>query len=399
MIIGLGLLVNVSFKMIAAFGLVFAASSLLCPVIAALYLWMLTTCPLASQRQVLNQALMALYLFSIGIYLLLNLPVADDTRDNIAYQIVFDDLPRKFFASTLAFAVSFYLPHSYFLIKKSSVLRSSRQRLLLALAGGVVFFNLNFLFLFTSPLLENFGMVYFDSMLIMLAILLFAGIIYLGYFRCDNAPVPEEELAHTRYSLYHYLSGFSVIILLICLACEYRLVSLGSGMALAASSILLPLLMMASNLVGELFGYQANKRLIRLLLLAALGFDLALMLVVTLPSPECYNLNLFYHLTLPRRIPAAILAIVLAFGSNAWLLDALKNSLWSQSLRLFVANTVANSLLCFVTYTVLFSGVYPGEQILDLAINAWIYKVVISVLGLPLILWACRVVSSTNHHK
>lgn len=386
LIASLALLVNTSFKLIAGFGMVFAASSLLCPLIAALYLWMLTTVPLARQRLILNQALLALYLFSIGIFLLLNLPAPDNTRANLAYQIIFDDLPGKFFASTLAFALSFYLPHAYFFIRKPAVLNGFRQRLLLALASGLAFFALDFLLLFTSPDLEHFGQIYFDSLLLALLMLLGIGIAYLFCRRPGSAP---KMVVADASGTYQYLVGFAVMMLLVCLACEYRLVS-PAGVTLAASSVLLPLLMISSNLVGELFGYQANKRLIGILLLAELIFDVLLMFLVMLPSPEFYNINAFYHLTLPRRIPAATLAIVLAFGSNAWLLQVLKPYLRSQALRLFVANTVANTLLCLVTYSMLFTGVYPGAQIVDLAINAWIYKMIVMTLTVPMIVWVCQ---------
>ncbi|MGQ3891743.1 VUT family protein [Legionella sp. CNM-4043-24] len=387
---GLALLVNTSFKLIAVMGLVFSASSLLCPLITGLYLWMLTTVSPIGQRHILNQALLALYLFSIGIYLLLNLPAAEGALDNLAYQIVFDDLPRKFFASTLAFALSFYLPHAYFFIKQTALLQAFRGRLLIALTGGLVFFTLNFFLLFTSPRMEDFDQIYLDSLLLASFFLLIIGILYFLCVRPAQPGLPAADPSSADDERYQYLVSFAVIMLLVCLACEYRLVSFTSDMTLAASSILLPLLMMISTVVGERFGYQASKRLILVLLSVELIFDALLMLVVLLPSPEFYDLDSFYHLTLPRRIPAATLAIILAFGSNAWLQEFLKKSLSSQALRLFVANTAANSLLCLVTYTILFSGVYPAEQIVDLAINAWIYKMLLSVLGLPLILWACR---------
>ena len=88
------LLINVSFKIIMVQGLIFTASAVLCPLIAFIYLLVLNECNVVQQRHILNQSLLALYLFSIGIYLLVNLPAAETMYDNPAYQIVFEDIPK-----------------------------------------------------------------------------------------------------------------------------------------------------------------------------------------------------------------------------------------------------------------------------------------------------------------
>jgi hypothetical protein len=94
-----------------------------------------------------------------------------------------------------------------------------------------------------------------------------------------------------------------------------------------------------------------------------------------LPSPDFFD-NSYASCITPRRIPAATVALVLALGSNAFLLEKLKNTAWGQYrfLRIFVANGIANSLQCLMNYTILFAGIYPCELILNLALNAWGYK-------------------------
>jgi uncharacterized PurR-regulated membrane protein YhhQ (DUF165 family) len=396
MIIVLTLLVNVSFKMIAFQGMVFAASSLLCPLYAGLYLVILKHCDVKQQRHVLNLSLLALYVFSIGIYLLLNLPPADDVRVNLAYQIVFEDVPKKFFASTLAFAVSFYLPHMYCLTKNKTILTSAKKRLLLALGGGFVFFSIDFLLLFSDPQVENFTQIYLDSVMITSLMLLLIGLIYLVSMQSIRSWVQVENTTYGSNPLYQYLVGFIVVVLMICLACEYRLVAFSDNVVLVASSILSPMTLMASNLIGELYGYQANKRMVLILLFSELMFDFILMTTVLLPSPDFFNLNSFYQFVLPRRIPAATLAILLAFGGNAWLLEKLKKTLIQRSLRFVVANTIANTLLCFVTYSLLFVGVYPGEKIVALGLSAWIFKVSLGLITIPFVLWIFKSLAARN---
>jgi uncharacterized PurR-regulated membrane protein YhhQ (DUF165 family) len=387
------LLINVSFKIITAQGMIFTASSLLCPLVAIFYLLVLKECNVVQQRHILNQSLLALYLFSIGIYLLVNLPSAENIYENPAYQIVFEDIPRKFFAATLAFGLSFYLPHLLCCAKNSEILVSPKKRLVLALFGGFFFFSIDFMLLFLDPYVYNFNRIYIDSLMVSGGILLLVGVVYLSFHLLIN-PVRalRKSFAFPAYlsvPLYHYLVSFSVTILLICLACEYRLISFTDSMTIGASAIFFPLTIIASTLIGELYGYRANLRLALVLILAELTFDFLLMGAVALPSPEFFNLNPFYTYILPRRIPAGTLALFVTFVSNAMLLENLKyTSLGlNRCARILIANIFATSLLCLVNYSLLYSGVYPYDQIFNLVFNSWIYKVAAIVVTLPLVLW------------
>ena len=398
MVICLTLLINTSFKIIEVYGIVFTASSILCPIVAGLYCLVLIKCRVVQQQQVLNQCLLALYVFSIGIYLLVNLPAAENMRDNIAYQIVFEEIPRKFFASALAFALSFYLPHLYCSTRKKSILATPKKCLILALCGGFFFFSIDFFLLFSDPRAADFLKIYLDSLLIATVILSLIGATFLICLLRNRLLLKEFSADHID-PLFHYLVGFSVVVLLICLACEYRLLSFITGIVLAASSIFFPLIIIASNLIGELYGYKANLRLTWILLASELFFDFVLMLVIVLPSPDFFNLNPFYYFIMPRRIPATTLSLLLAFGTNAWLLEKLKHTNYghNQSLRLIMANTLAGTLLCLVNYTLLFAGVYPYEQVLDLALSSWLYKFTVSLISLPLVIWVYnRQVASLN---
>lgn len=386
------LLINVSFKIITVQGMIFTASSLLCPLVAIIYLMVLKECTVVQQRHILNQSLLALYLFSIGIYLLVNLPSAENIYENPAYQIVFDDIPKKFFAATLAFGLSFYLPHLLCCAKNSEILISPSKRLGLALFGGFFFFSIDFLLLFLDPYIFNFNRIYIDSLMVNASILFLVGIFYQTFHLLINpGKVKRKELDSPVYlsiPLYHYLVGFSVTILLICLGCEYRLISFSENTILGASAIFFPLIIVASTLIGELYGYKANFRLALVLILAELSFDFLLMGTAALPAPDFFNINPFYSVILPRRIPAGALALFVTFVSNAMLLENLKYTGLglNRCARILIANIVATSLLCLVNYSLLYSGIYPYEQIFNLVLNSWIYELTVTLVSLPFVL-------------
>lgn len=392
------LLINVSFKIITIHGLIFAVNSLLCPIISIFYLCALRTCTFKQQRHLLNCSVMTLYLFCIGVYVLVNLPAAPYMNDNPVYQIVFEDIPKKFFATTIAFALSFYLPHLLFCTPAAPVLNSPRHCVLLALLGGISFFLMDFFLLFSGPHVPNIRSFFIDSLMISCLLLVVMGTLYLSYVLVSQREREPIRMSSMALPIYDYLICFSAAVMLMCLVCEYRIVSLGEQHVITASSIFFPITLMISTLIGEHWGYKANLKLTAILIIIQCVFDGLLMGLVALPSPSFFNLNPFYSYIMPRRVPAASLAIFVTFITNAMLLHYLKKLPWDmyRSLRIFIANSVANSLLCLVNYSLLFGGIYSYDQIIHLVINAWEYKLLATLLGLPVILWLCQWLQKTN---
>jgi len=401
MVTSLILLINVSFKIILFQGLVFSASSLLCPLMAGLYLFALKNCTFAEQRHLLNISLMTLYLFCIGVYVLVNLPAAEYMHDNPVYQIIFEDIPKKFFATTIAFVLSFYLPHLLFCNKTHNVLSSPKQCVILALLGGWAFFALDLYLLFSGPHARSFKPIFIDSWMVSSLILLLIGVGFLIFLLHEKHHHPKEITLRQdawAFPMYQYLVCFAVGVLLMCLACEYRIVSLTKGSMLAASCIFFPITMVISTLISELWGYKASVKLACVLIVAQFVFDALLMGLVAFPSPPFFNLNPFYNYILPRRLLAASLTVLLTFISNAILLHYLKHSEWKllRVFRIIIANILASSLLCLVDYSVLFLGIYPYEQVMDLAVNVWLYKLLMTLISLPIILSLCKFMESNN---
>lgn len=395
------LLINLSFKIILLHGLVFTVNSLLCPAIAGIYLLVLRQCTVKEQVHILNLSLMSLYLFCIGVYVLVNLPAAEYMNGNLVYQIIFEDIPKKFFATTLAFALSFYVPHWLFCRKQNEHKPSSQHSVLLALLGGLGFFVIDFFLLFSSSYVQNSQHIFIDSLLIASFLLVLISVSYLTVMLWQRQRALQQFIINQQlppFPTYHYLVCFAVTVMLICLACEYRILALGQNNVLTASCIFFPITMMISTIIGELWGYQASIKLTIILIAAQLVFDTVLMAIVAFPSPSYFNLNPFYNYIMPRRLPAASLALLICFFGNGLLLHYLHTKWQMQRVyRILIANIGANSLLCLVDYSLLFGGIYPCEQIISLAVNVWHYKLMTTVVFLPLVLKLCNDLQKQPH--
>lgn len=395
----LTLLINVSFKIVVSKGLVFSIHAIICPIIASFYLIALRKCTQKEQRHILNISLMSLYAFCLGVYVLINLPTVGHMRENPVYQIVFDDLPKKFFAVTISFVLSFYVPHLLCSAKAPKIFSSPQHCMLLALFGGLSFFILNFFLLFLGEHLHNFQQIMLDSLMIATSLLLVIGIIYLTiYLKYLQLPFLVQR-DNEQFPLCYYLSGIALVIMLICLACEYRIVTLvNRHWILAASALFFPVTLAISTLIGELWGYQANLKLSLIIIATQVIFDILLSVIVILPSPCFCNSESFYQYIMMRRLPATFLTLSATFMSNALLLHYLKRHAVQRPLRILIANVCANSLLCLIDYSLLFGGIYSYDQIINLVVNVWQYKLFITILLLPLILKFCNQIE-TNVSK
>lgn len=393
----LTLLISVSFKIILLDDMLFSVNSLISPLITILYLIVLRKCSIHEQRHLLNVSLMALYVFCIGIYILVNLTAAEYMHNNPVYQIIFDDIPKKFFATTIAFALSFYLPHLIFCNKTSVKSLSINQSMLLALLGGICFFVLSYFLLFSGTHLLHMKQIFFDSIMIVSLLLLIIGIVYLIILLNITAQSSITPQLKKEFPLDYYFFCTTIIVMLICLACEYQIVSfIGADGILAASALFFPITLIISTLIGEIGGYRMNLKLSGYLIMSQLIFDSLLMGIVALPSPEFFNLNPFYNFIMMRRLPASSLTLFATFFSNALLLHYLKEWNVQRPLRILIANICANTLLCLVDYSLLFGGIYPYEQIIHLISNVWQYKLIMALISLPLVLKLCRYLEHNN---
>ena len=385
------LLINLSFKMIQISGFVFSASALLCPLMIYIYLQALRDCTVREQRHILNMTLLGLYLFSIGLYLLLHLPGAAYMNQNAVYSVVFEDIPRKFFSLTFAFGVSFYLPH-LFLNQNIEIWNrlSLRAALLQSFTGGIFFFLIHFVFLFSEPNIQQFNTIFYHSFLTCLGLMLFVALSCLFQPSFYEESSQDDELMD-KAPVYQYLVALTVMIMLICVSCNYLLVNIWSGWTFTASSLLFPLALMIGTVITELYGFRAMFKAVVVLALSQLSFDCLLMLAAAIPSPDFFNLNAYYQAVIPGRIPAEILSMAVIFLSNGYLLQRLAAVSWlkKRGLRIFVAN-FCTTIIILVSYELLLVKNYDHMQLLQLAVNAWLYKNSLTLITLPSTLWLCQ---------
>ncbi len=309
-------------------------------------------------------------------------------------------MPKKFFAATISFVIGFYLPHHLFCREEGAIIAFPKRCVLLAFLGGLIFFFFHFYFLFSGPHSHSVQQIFIDSFMVALLLSLIIGLISLFFLldgKVDKKQLISPSSRRVAFPLYHYLIFFAVIVMLMCLACEYRVITFGKGNILTASCIFFPMTMIISTLLVELWGYRAHIKLIVALIGSQLLFDGFLMGVALFPSPNL--LNSFYNYIIPKRLPASSLSLLVTFWANAWILNYLQKDKWNvpRWLRIVIANGVASSFLCFIDYGLFYWEVYPSEQVINLAQHVLNYKLITTTLFLPVTLWLCRLLEKDKN--
>ena len=368
----LGLLISFSSIQLHVYSFNVYANTLLCFLITLLYLRVAKTCSYRLQWHFLNMGLMTLYLFSVIVYILINLPVADMIRDDGVYQSIFDNLPQKFFAATVSYLVGFFVP----LLLREPFIRIVpvfRFPFVRILSGGMVFLLLQNWLLLPELFLSSEQL--FEAILpfILIAILLICRKAYC---------IPEADYEKELMLWPNYLNIIALIILLASMVCEYRIATVNELLLLTASGLFFPVVLMICNIFTEGYGIRVSLQLIAFLAAAPLLFDLFSLWMVLHTKSFSKALNTWYQLIIPRRIFAEALALLLAFSVNVLILTGLKilSNQRFLALRLYAANAVANTVLCVINYSLLYGSIYASDQLWNLVINNWIYKMLAGLI-------------------
>jgi uncharacterized PurR-regulated membrane protein YhhQ (DUF165 family) len=379
-------MINVSFKIIHIHGMTFSALSLLTPLISCLFLIIMTHYKRQTQKQMLNLSLFSLYFYCICVFLILSLPTPSHWLGEQAYEIVFEEMPKKFFAITLSYIIGLYLP--YYFITNSNRHFGVKEKIFLSILSNEILFLLSFFLLFYDEHNAVFYAVLIDSLLISNTLMLSFGLITLCHAQFKKT-IKIRPLSPPR-TVYNYLACCAIILIQISLSTAFKLVAIGN-IAFVASGMIFPFILIVSSIVGENYGYRANLKLLACLILSQLLFDLTILAVTNLPSPAFLNLDKFFSLVFanikPRQLIAAFLALFCAFMVNASLISFLKHVVKKSLLfRLIIANITSQACLCLINYSLLFVGIYSSETLFYLIWTNLIYNMLFTLVSLPLVI-------------
>jgi queuosine precursor transporter len=191
-----------------------------------------------------------------------------------------------------------------------------------------------------------------------------------------------------RYSIWFLLIvALFVTCLIVANIIAVKLVDIG-GLILPAGIIIFPISYIVGDILTEVYGYSAARRVIWLGFLCNLIAVIAIIIAQNLPSAVFWDGQVAYERILgftPRLLLASFLAFLVGEFANSTILAKMKVAtkgkwLWSRT----IASTfVGQGLDSFIFIFVAFWGTSPADALISAMFTQWIFKVVYEAAATP----------------
>lgn len=161
------------------------------------------------------------------------------------------------------------------------------------------------------------------------------------------------------------------------------------GLTLDAGTVLFPLSYIFGDILTEVYGYAATRRVIWMVFVSALLASLVFMCVGALPpAPEWGNQGAYESILglTPRIVLASLVAYLVGQFVNSYVLARMKvrmagRHLWMRT----IGSTLVGELLDSAIFVlVAFSGVFAAPIIVSLVVSNYIFKVAVEALFTPI---------------
>jgi len=161
------------------------------------------------------------------------------------------------------------------------------------------------------------------------------------------------------------------------------------GLIVPAAVIIFPISYIFGDVLTEVYGYAASRRVIWLGFFCNLLTVIAITLGGALPAAAFWQNQAAYDAILgytPRLLAASFIAYLIGEFANSFVLAKMKVAtrgrwLWTRTIG---STLIGEGLDSLVFMTVAFVGVIPFEGLANAVVTQWLFKVAYEVLATPL---------------
>lgn len=192
-----------------------------------------------------------------------------------------------------------------------------------------------------------------------------------------------------RYSL-HFVAVVALFVTALITAnvMAVKLVGLW-GLVVPAAVVVFPISYICGDVLTEVYGYRATRRVIWLGFLCNFFAVIAIVIGGLLPAAPVFDAQEAYERILgyaPRILAASFLAYLVGEFANAIVLARMKVAtngrfLWSRTIG---STLVGQGLDSLVFIVLAFAGTIPASQMLVAVVTQWLFKSVYEALATPL---------------
>lgn len=190
-----------------------------------------------------------------------------------------------------------------------------------------------------------------------------------------------------NYKYLAFITGIFTATLLISNTLDSKIFSLGP-LNLPSGIILFPLAYIFGDVLTEVYGYAASRKVIWTgfisLLLMIFTYEIARILPAASfwPHQESFN-NILGHV--PRIVLASITAYFIGEFCNSYVLAKIKVRMKGRAMPLrFIASTVVGQAVDTIVFVLIaFGGVFGAADMASIIFSGWAFKVAWEIVALP----------------
>lgn len=204
-----------------------------------------------------------------------------------------------------------------------------------------------------------------------------------------------------QYKLLFHFTIWNLIFAILCIPTAGKLVDI-MGVPLSISIFYFPFVYIISDIVTEVYGYAAARRVLWYTIIAQVAAVLVFQFVVYYPPSAVFTDNEAFTLVLkaaPKLVLFGTLAVFLGDIANNFVLSKMK--LWFEGKYMsgrFVVSTLIGQLVnTAVFYCFGLWGILPLENMFESILIASLAKILVELVMLPLTIFLTKKVKKIEH--
>lgn len=209
---------------------------------------------------------------------------------------------------------------------------------------------------------------------------------------------------NSSYKLYGLFVGLMVTIMITCDTLVYKVFDIYQ-LKITASGIIFSLCFLISTVLAEVYGYRMAVKSIWIMVFCQSIYVILLYLCAIIQtdnyptSPHYYAL---YH-DFWRVMIGTWTSVPISYFINGFIISKLKISFSGKwfLIRYLIGSMLTQAALLLTSYPISLSGKYSSNQLINIISTTWSYKVIISIILLPIAIWLVSIVKKiekTDHY-
>lgn len=198
----------------------------------------------------------------------------------------------------------------------------------------------------------------------------------------------NEQLEQKNSNLFLYIAICFVVVLLISNTVAVKIVQIGQ-LSLTGATFIFPISYIFGDILTEVYGYKASRKVIWTGFLALVFMSLVYWLVQLLPAASFWHNQQAYEIILgaaPRIVLGSIVGYFVGEFSNSYILSKIKiltngRYLWMRTIGSTIVGEAVDS---FLFIFIAFFGIIPLSGLITMVFSIYIIKVIYEILITPI---------------